>query len=568
MNSNSPGSGSTSSEPGVFTGPGAVSCCENTKNKFEQSLLRAIHEESPDGILVVDKENIVVSHNRRLLEVWRIDPAAIQAKDITMIGRSDLPLLSAVVERTKNPELFLKRVKELYSDPNAVDDCEIELRDGRTLERHSTALWGEHDEYLGRVWFFRDITERKRYEDKLRQLSVAVEQSPVAVVITDLAGNITYVNPTFTRCTGYSFQEALGQNPRILKSGYSSPEVYEGLWRTITGGYVWHGEFHNRKKSGELYWESATITPIVDDKGVISHFLAIKEDITESRLIEAELRQAQKLEAIGHLAAGIAHEINTPTQFVSDNLTFLADSWKPVQELLKLYQRVIHQTTQADLGPGVEAEIKQAEENADLDFLLSEIPRAIEQSLDGSHRVAKIVRAMKEFSHPDSVAKTHADINKAIETTITVARNEWKYVADIETAFDGSLPPVLCHPGDFNQVILNLIVNAAHAIKDKNPEGQKGRITVSTKAAGDCVEIAIADSGTGIPETIRSRVFDPFFTTKEVGKGTGQGLALAHNVIVRKHGGKIWFETESGGGTTFFIQLPISGEHTPVPSTA
>jgi signal transduction histidine kinase len=301
---------------------------------------------------------------------------------------------------------------------------------------------------------------------------------------------------------------------------------------------------------------------------VISHFLAIKEDITERRLIEAELRQAQKLEAIGHLAAGIAHEINTPTQFVSDNLTFLAESWKPVDQLLKLYQRIIHETARAGLGPGVGAEIEQAEQNADLEFLLTEIPRAIEQSIDGSRRVAKIVRAMKEFSHPDSATKTPADINKAIETTITVARNEWKYVADIETGFDRSLPLVLCYPGDINQVILNLIVNAAHAIKDKNQEGQKGRITVSTKATGDCVQIAIADSGTGIPETIRSRVFDPFFTTKEVGKGTGQGLALAHNVIVRKHGGKIWFETEADRGTTFFIQLPISSEHTPVPSIA
>jgi PAS domain S-box-containing protein len=534
---------------------------------FEQSLLRAIHEESPDGILVVDKQGVVVSHNRRLLEVWRVDPAAIRATDTTMVGRSDRPLLAAVVEQTKNPESFLKRVKELYSDPNAVDHCEIELRDGRTLERHSTALWGGHREYLGRVWFFRDITERKRYEDKLRQLSLAVEQSPVSVVITDLAGNITYVNPTFTRCTGYSFQEALGQNPRILKSGYSSADVYERLWRTITGGEVWHGEFHNKKKSGELYWEAATITPIVDDKGVISHFLAIKEDVTEHRLIEAELRQAQKLEAIGHLAAGIAHEINTPTQFVSDNLTFLAESWKPVDQLLKLYQRIIHETARAGLGPGVGAEIELAEQNADLDFLLTEIPRAIEQSIDGSRRVAKIVRAMKEFSHPDSATKTPADINKAIETTITVARNEWKYVADIETGFDRSLPLVLCYPGDINQVILNLIVNAAHAIKDKNQEGQKGRITVSTKATGDCVQIAIADSGTGIPETIRSRVFDPFFTTKEVGKGTGQGLALAHNVIVRKHGGKIWFETEADRGTTFFIQLPISSERPPSPPT-
>ena len=542
-------------ETDLPAGPPAPSR-ENRQDQFEQSLLRAIHKESPDGILVVDKRDIVVSHNQRLLDIWHIDLASIGTKDSTAVGRPDVALLCEVVERTKDPESFLKRVKELYRDPNATDHCEIELRDGRTLERHSTALRSEAGGYLGRVWFFRDITERKRYEEKLRQLSLAVEQSPVSVVITDPLGKITYVNQKFCQCTGYSSQEVLGKNPRILKSGYSTPEMYENLWQTITSGRVWHGEFRNKKKSGEVYWESATITPITDSQGMISHFLAIKEDITERKAIESELRQAQKLEGIGQLAAGIAHEINTPTQFVIDNLTFLADSWKPVHELVKRYSSAIRQAPEGIWAPQVRAEIEQAENDADLDFLAAEIPRAVEQSLDGARRIAGIVRAMKEFSHPDSAAKVPADINKAIETTITVARNEWKYVADVETRF-GDLPLVTCHPGDINQVILNLVVNAAHAIKDKIQQGQKGRIEVSTKADSNFAEIAIADSGMGIPENIRARVFDPFFTTKEVGKGTGQGLALAHNVVVKKHGGKIWFETETGRGTTFYIQLPI-----------
>lgn len=284
-------------------------------------------------------------------------------------------------------------------------------------------------------------------------------------------------------------------------------------------------------------------------------------DITERRALEAQLRQAQKLEGIGHLAAGIAHEINTPTQFVTDNLTFMQDSWKSVFELLEKHRAVLREKSVA-LSQEVAAGLQEAEKSCDLDFIATEVPRAIDQSLDGARRVAKIVRAMKEFSHPDSADKTATDLNRAIESTITVARNEWKYVSEIVTLFDDSIPAVVCYPGDINQVVLNLIVNAAHAIKDKVKEGEKGRITVRTRNGGEFVEIAVQDSGTGIPAAIQGKVFDPFFTTKEVGKGTGQGLSFAYTVVVKKHGGKIWFETEPDKGTTFFVTLPISGEAT------
>jgi len=280
-------------------------------------------------------------------------------------------------------------------------------------------------------------------------------------------------------------------------------------------------------------------------------------DITDRSELESQLRQAQKLEGIGQLAAGIAHEINTPTQFVTDNLTFLRDSWEASHELLNLYRRTIRKNA-GTLPPDVTAAIEEAEQGCDLDFIAAEVPHAIEQGLEGVRRVASIVRAMKEFSHPDSANKTAANLNQAIESTITVARNEWKYVAEIVTEFDETLPPVVCYPGDINQVILNLLVNAAHAIKEKIKEGEKGRITVRTRSLGESVEISVTDTGTGIPEAIRTRVFDPFFTTKEVGKGTGQGLSLAHSVVVKKHSGRIWLETEPGIGSTFFIELPIN----------
>jgi signal transduction histidine kinase len=206
--------------------------------------------------------------------------------------------------------------------------------------------------------------------------------------------------------------------------------------------------------------------------------------------------------------------------------------------------------------------VAAAAERADLGYLLEEIPKAIDQALEGISRVSKIVGAMREFSHPGTKEKVLLNLNQAIENTIVVSRNEWKYVAELETDLDPSLPPVFCLPGEFNQVILNLIVNAAHAIGDVASKGgpEKGIIRVQTRSCPEWAEIRIEDTGTGIPESARSRVFDPFFTTKEIGKGTGQGLAIARSVIVDRHGGSIGFETEEGKGTTFIVRLPYDGK--------
>ncbi|MGO9123765.1 MAG: PAS domain S-box protein [Terriglobales bacterium] len=513
--------------------------------RSKTAFLEAQVNSTGDGILVVNGEGQKILQNQRFIDMLKIPQHLVE-------GKVDKAELEYVAGKIKNPAEFLEKVAYLYNHPSETSRDEIELKDGTILDRYSSPVVGKERKYYGRIWTFRDITERRRNEDVL-----AVEQSPASIMITDPEGTITYVNPKFSERTGYRRGEVIGQNPRILKSGHSSPDEYRKLWQTITGGGEWRGEFHNKKKNGELYWESVAITPIKDAKGAISHFLAIKEDITEHKAMESQLRQAQKLEAIGQLAAGIAHEINTPTQFASDNLTFLRDSWKSLSAVLEVYRSAIADARESGLSEQSWSPIREAERKEDLEFIASEIPRAIEQALDGVQRVAKIVRAMKEFSHPDSGEKALVDINKAIETTITVARNEWKYVAEMGTRFDTTLALVPCHVGELNQVILNLIVNAAHAIKSKVQEGQKGRIAVVTSAKGSFAEIAIRDTGTGIPEAIRSRVFDPFFTTKEVGKGTGQGLALAHSIVVKKHGGKIWFETEAGRGTTFFIQLPL-----------
>ncbi|HZQ24360.1 MAG TPA: ATP-binding protein [Terriglobales bacterium] len=311
---------------------------------------------------------------------------------------------------------------------------------------------------------------------------------------------------------------------------------------------------------GEIHFLGVTANSVSLPGRDTGELLIIASDVTERRLLEDQLRQAQKLEAIGQLAAGIAHEINTPTQYVGDNTNFLKESWTQIAELLTLARDLREKAGQASVPPEMLERFDAMAKQADIEYLLEEVPRAINQSLDGIQRVAKIVRAMKEFSHPGSEEKCAIDINKAIETTITVARNEWKYVAEVETTLAPDLPFVPCHAGELNQVILNLLINAAHAVAQKVGDGSqgKGKITVTTRREDEWVTIAISDSGVGIPEAIRSRIFEPFFTTKPVGKGTGQGLALAHTAIVRKHGGKIWFESEPGQGTTFFIRLPLA----------
>lgn len=292
------------------------------------------------------------------------------------------------------------------------------------------------------------------------------------------------------------------------------------------------------------------------------HRAVIIRDISLRINLERQLNMAQKLESIGQLAAGIAHEINTPIQFVGDSVRFIKDAFDDVNKLLVVYAALIqelkNQPALISLASPVEATIA----DIDLEFLVEEVPKACDRALEGTDRVAKIVLAMKNFSHPGTEEKKPIDLNKALDTTATVAKNEWKYVADVELKLDPTLPLVPCLPGDMNQVFLNILVNAAHAIGASVGEtGAKGKITVSTRRNDSSVEVAISDTGSGIPKEHRGKVFDPFFTTKEVGRGTGQGLAIAHDIVVNKHGGTIDFTTEPGIGTTFFIRLPLEDPH-------
>ncbi len=316
----------------------------------------------------------------------------------------------------------------------------------------------------------------------------------------------------------------------------------------------WAGESHGapgRNAGGENDRVTSVSRDVRDD-----------QKVERQRLwLEAQLRQVQKLKSMGQLAAGIAHEINTPTQYIGDNMRFVRDSFLDLLPALTVAQDLIEAAQNNHLTEEAVAAAAAVLKASDTDYLVGEIPKALDQSLQGIERVAHIVRAMKEFSHPGTTEKALVDLNRAIDSTLIVASNEWKYVADLETDFAPTLPLVRCLSGELNQVILNLVVNAAQAISEATAAGSKGKgkLKVGTRQQGAWVEIRIQDTGAGIPERIRERIFDPYFTTKPIGQGTGQGLAIARSLIVDKHGGTIQFETELNQGTTFIVRLPISG---------
>jgi signal transduction histidine kinase len=292
-------------------------------------------------------------------------------------------------------------------------------------------------------------------------------------------------------------------------------------------------------------------------QGLLLDITEAREVESERQRLESELRLAQKLEAVGELAAGIAHEINTPIQYVGDSLRFLSDAFLDSMNVLDSYE-AWRGAVQAGEDPAeAVARVVDAEEQADLAYLRERLPDAFHRARDGIERVATIVRAMRRFSHPPSDAMSAADLNDALNNTLVVATNVYKYVADVQLDL-GELPAVICDVGEINQVFLNLIVNAAHAIETVVGEsGDRGTIAISTRAERDEVVIAIRDTGCGIPDDVAARVFDPFFTTKEVGRGSGQGLALARTIVVDRHRGMISFESRAGHGTTFVVRLPI-----------
>ena len=394
---------------------------------------------------------------------------------------------------------------------------------------------------------------------------------PGALLVTDSKGTIRIFNENATTLLERSPAELEGATFSDLFD--SGPVSVDRIRRVTSPDKILRSEEKVRTKSGRgvpVLLSAAAFREADGEGDAGDRIISVLLDISDRKKLEMELHQAQKLESVGRLASGVAHEINTPVQFVSDSVHFVRDSIGDIAGLMERY-RALHRALPEAAAASEEAlAVTEAEEDSDVEYILENVPKALDRALDGLSRVATIVRSMKEFAHPDSKEKTSVDVNQAIESTLTIARNEYKYVADVATDLE-ELPRVLCHGGEVNQVILNIVVNAAHAIAERvRGTEDRGKITVRTRREGeDVILIAIHDTGGGIPDAARGHIFDPFFTTKEVGKGTGQGLAIARSVIVDRHHGHLSFETELGKGTTFFIRLPIHGDpHVSLPAAA
>jgi PAS domain S-box-containing protein len=486
--------------------------------KFRNAILSTQQEASIDGILVVDESGRILSFNRRFCELWNIPSEVLET-------RSDERTLQSVLDTIVDPDIFLQKVRYLYKYRQETSRDEISLRDGRIFDRYSAPMFGVDGRYYGRVWYFRDITERKQTEEEMRKLSHAVEQSPSSVMITDLHGNIEYVNPKFAEVTGYSLEEVRGKNPRILKSGETPSEEYRKLWETITSGGEWHGVFHNRRRDGTLFWERVSISSVRDTSGTITHFIAVKEDITNQKSLEDQFRQAQKMEAIGQLAGGIAHDFNNILTAIIGYAHMLK---------MKL--------------------INDEKLGAYADYILSL-----------SDKAANLTQSLLAFSRKQIINPKPVNLNDIIRT---VEKLLFRIIGEdikLKTMLSEKDLVVMADHVQIEQALMNLATNA----RDAMPEG--GRLTIETEdvamdheyikehgygTEGLYAVISVTDSGEGMDKETKGKIFEPFFTTKEVGKGTGLGLAMVYG-IVKQHEGYINVYSEPGKGTTFRIYIPL-----------
>jgi PAS domain S-box-containing protein len=501
---------------------------------------RLIAENTAETIAVLDLRlhSTYVSPSVLKLRGYAVQEAIAQSLDQILTPASLLKANNAFAEQ-------MALESSGTADPWRTVFLELEeyCRDGSTIWVELSASFLRDNDLTptGILTVTRDITERRHAEVQLRKLSLAVEQSPVSVIMTNTDGEIEYVNPKFMDITGYTRDEVLGKNPRILRSDDARPEVYRQLWETIKGGREWRGEFHNKKKNGELFWESASISPVRDESGIISHFVAIKEDITERKRAEEELRQyetkrlqlerqliqAQKLESLGTLASGVAHDFNNILSIILGRSTLL----------------------ERDLSNPAKAS------------------KNLAAILKATERGALIVRQLLTFARKGEPVFASVSINDIVNEVVNLLGETIPKTITVFTDLKPGVPAIVADATGIHQVLLNLCVNA----RDAMPEG--GNLTITTTimdnesvvpqfpgaTSGEYVLVRVTDTGTGMDEETKQRIFDPFFTTKGPGKGTGLGLAVAYS-IVEEHDGMIAVESAPGKGTTFSLFFPIE-EH-------
>ncbi len=480
------------------------------------TLLENEIESSPDAILVVDAKGRMASFNQRFLNLWSIPPEIAQSRD-------DAAALASVRDKLKDPEKFFAGVRRLYEHPEEHVRDEIELKDGRILDRYSAGMHDAANEYLGRIWFFRDITERKRAEEQLRKLSQAVEQSSNIILITDTNGIIEYVNPKFTEVTGYTAEEAFGRTPALFGSRLTSGQRYEEFWKSLATNQGWHGEFLNRKKNGDLFWCEEYVAPIRDSGGKVTHFVAVETDITERRKTAEQLQQAQKMETVGRLAGGIAHDFNNQLMVIQGNLELLLEKLHLQTEVGGLADRALHAAGRsADL-------VSQLLLFSRKQFLQ---PQAVD--------VGALIARMKDL--------LSSTVMETVSVQISVPDDLWHAYID---------------PAQLENALLNLAFNARDAmpkggtmsIEAANVEMARGQMPADSDVTpGSFVRITVADIGMGMTPEVLARAFEPFFTTKEVGKGSWLGLSMVYG-FVKQSGGYIEIDSAPGSGTRVDLYL-------------
>lgn len=414
----------------------------------------------------------------------------------------------------------------------------------------------------------REHQEKEKVVADLNEFKTTLDKTNDCVFIFDPETLLfLYINQGGLEHTGYTLEEMLKMRSNDIRVD-TTEEEYRALIAPLLDNTESSIQFttNHKTKHGDIIPVEVGLQYVTlpDGKGrcvaIVRNISRRLAERKEREQLQARLLNEQKLASVGQLAAGIAHEINTPTQYLGSNIAFLSEAFNDVDALIAEYDQLLAAEAKEPLsGDALLARVEELKDQVDWQYLKDEMPKALQQSQEGISKISSIVLAMKEFSHPGSKEKQQTDLNRLLETTVTVTSNEWKYVADIDKQLDERLPLTPCLPNEMGQVFLNILVNAVHAIIEKmgkNPEGEKGLITITSKALTDQIEITFTDTGCGIPQKIGDKIFDPFFTTKEVGKGTGQGLAISHDIIVKKHGGTLDFISTEGRGTTFIIRLP------------
>jgi len=380
---------------------------------------------------------------------------------------------------------------------------------------------------------------------------------PIAIAILDMKGKILYVNDEFSKTTLFRGSEVIGKNVKN-NLPYMCEFSDNSVWESLRMDLKWHGNAKNIKKNGKFYWENVQIHCITADLDEDTIYAVFKEDITDKVQKETQAMISKKMESIGQLAAGIAHEINSPLQFITDSFYFIESSLNDLINYINSIDESMQSINVNDNIQVVRHNLTAMRTNYDIDFIVGQLPDSFKRVSRGLERVSKIINAMKIFTHSGAHEKADTNINQNIEIAVLLTKNEWKYVSEVILELQEPMPPLYCNSDEINQVLINLIVNASHAIEEKKEiDGNNGTILIKTEINDNFCLISVQDNGIGVEKNNIDRVFDPFFTTKPPGKGTGQGLSIIHDIIVNKHMGKIFFDSERMQGTTVTIKLPI-----------